>query len=141
MGFNIKKAVAAEKTEEIRIPLSVNVMYEDDEKDKNKINEPSSSEEVFHIMRIPTTLEREKQQQMLVKVRGNNIKAQGSAEAWFWLWKQCMLRVEGYDELPETRALIIKEFEESTLLHIHAENAAAALMNHINASEGEILKK
>jgi hypothetical protein len=52
-----------------------------------------------------------------------------------------MIRLEGYDELPAERGLIIKLFEESTLLHIHAENAAVALLNHINGSEGEIGKK
>jgi hypothetical protein len=139
MGFKVNKAVAAEKTEEITIPLNVNIMYEDDTIVEGA--EKPTSLEVYHVMRIPTTFEREKQQQMLIKIRGQNIKATGSSEAWFWLWKQCMLRLEGYDELPAERGLIIKIFEESTLLHIHAENAAVALLNHINASEGEITKK
>ena len=138
MGFNFNKAVKAEKQEEIVIPLNVNVIYKDEE--GVAAGEPDNLE-VRHVMRLPSINEREKYQQMLVKIRGQNIKAQGSAEAGFWLWKQCMLRLEGYDELPTTQQQIIKAFEESTILHIHAEKAAEALLNYINASEGEISKK
>lgn len=139
MGFNLSKALKAEKTEEIIIPLNVNVMYQNDEGESS--TDDFNNLEVRHIMRMPTTSEREKYQQMLVKVRGQSIKAQGSAEAGFWLWKQCMIRLEGYDELPDTQQKIIKIFEDSSLLHIHAEKAAEALLNYINASEGEISKK
>jgi hypothetical protein len=137
MGFKLSKLnTASDKPFEITIPLSVNITYDDD-------GEEATPDyiEVRHIMRMPTTTEREKHQQMLVKVRGQNIKAQGSTEANFWIWKQCYLRLEGYEDLPVTREQVIKLFDDSPVLHIHAENAAQALLGYINANEGEITKK
>lgn len=149
-GFNVKKAIAAEKTETITIPLVVNVTYDDSEAGSAQASKDSEAENISesvepftvkHIMRIPTMYEREKHQSMLVKIRGQNVKASGSATAWFWLWKQCIVKLEGYDDLPEVREQMIKLFEDSSLLHIHAENAAVALLNFITGSEGEISKK
>lgn len=140
MAFKLSKHIklsSPDKPFEVVIPLSVNTMYEDD--DPTVVSgEPV---DVRHVMRMPETSEREKHQQMMVKVRGQNVKAQGNTEANFWLWKQCMLRLEGYDDLPETKEQIIKLFEDDPILHIHAENAAGGLLNYIGTSEGEITKK
>jgi hypothetical protein len=134
MGFNVKKASTAEKGTTVTIPLSVNITYDEE----NPTNEQI---QVKHVMRIPERTEREKHHQMLIKVRGNSVKTQGSTEANFWLWKQCYVSLEGYDELPETREQIIKLFDESTVLRIHAEQAAAALLNYISPNEDDIAKK
>lgn len=131
MGFKISKA---SDPSEIIVPLDVNVTYEIES------GEPETLE-VRHVFRIPTRSEREKHQQLMVKVRGQSVKSVGSTEANFWLWKQCFIRLEGYDDLPETRQQIINTFEESEVLHLHAENAISALLNHITGAEGDIVKK
>lgn len=133
MGFKTSKAVE-QKVNEIIIPLRVTVTYEDGD------NTPET-EMVTHIMRMPESSEREKHQALLVKVRGQSVKAKGSVEANFWLWSRCWIRLEGYDDLPETREQINKLFEDSPILHIHAESAAQALLSRIGAEEEEVIKK
>jgi hypothetical protein len=134
MGFNLSKIDAAkEKDIEITVPLSVNTFEED-------ANGQPINVDVKHIFHIPTTFMREKHQQMLVRVRGKNVKAQGTIEANIWLWKNCIVRVEGYDNLSagDTWKNL---FEDSSILRIHAENAINGLMNYIDATEGDITKK
>lgn len=140
MGFSIKKTMEQEKDALVRVPLSVNVIYED--RDPNtKLDIAPDHCDVVHVFRLPTVPEREKYQQMMVKVRGQSIRATGYQEATLWLWSQCIKSLEGYDDLPPTKDQYIKVFKESAILHIHAERATEALLTHLNASEDDILKK
>jgi hypothetical protein len=138
MAFKLKKATE-EKKHDIVITLVVDVLYED--KNADGVDIAPETETVIHYMRIPERSEREKHQQMQVKVRGQNIKSMGTAAANFYLWSVCFTKLEGYEDLPPTREQIIKMFEEDVILHIHAENAAQALLNKITASEDDTEKK
>lgn len=140
MGLSVVKTAESEKTHTIRVPLTVNVTYEDID-EKTGMDRAPETLEVVHIMRLPDTKEREKYNQMMVKVKGASVKAIGYNEATFWLWTQCIVDLEGYDELPEQKAQWVKLFNDSTLLRIHAERATEALLSHINAAEGDISKK
>ena len=140
MGFNIKKTVEQEADATVRIKLTVNVIYEDKDP-KTGLDIAPEICEVAHIFRLPTTAEREKFQQMSVKVKGQNIRTSGYQEATLWLWSQCIKSLEGYDDLPETKAQYVKMFKDSAVLHIHAERAVEALLSHLNASEDNVLKK
>jgi hypothetical protein len=131
MGFSTK---TVGKETIISVPLSVNTFNNDTQGQPETVD-------VVHNFTIPNTFTREKHQQMLIKVHGKNVKAQGTLNANFWLWKTCMKSVEGYDDLPIAHEEIVQLFENSDILRIHAERAAEALMNYIDASEGDITKK
>jgi hypothetical protein len=137
MGFDVKKISDDVSKTEIIIPLEVNLLYSDAEsKDK-----PAESAQVQHVFRMPANLEREKYQSLLVKVKNNSLKGVSGSTANFYLWSHCYIRLIGYDNLPDTREQIIKLFDESPVLRIHAENAGQALYNLINTGEGDTVKK
>ncbi|MDP4272614.1 MAG: hypothetical protein Q8909_21200 [Bacteroidota bacterium] len=127
-GFSVKTAI-----DTVVIPLSVN--YFDD------ITQQSETINVKHIFKFPTTLVRDGYQQRLVKVTGRKVKTQGTSEASWWLWLQCVVKVENYTDLvidPEGRW---KMAFDTPVLRIHAERAAEQLLQYIDADEGEVEKK
>ncbi len=97
-----------------------------------------------HVFRRPTGKELMKHKKLSIKVRGTKADAQ-IQEANFWLWKQCILHVIGYEEdgltSQATRADLIKYFDDGDLGRIHAEEFASELIEAMGADIAEEEKK
>jgi len=53
-----------------------------------------------HVFRLPTARERDLYEQKRIQVKGRKIKHYAADARWF-MWERCCLRVEDYDDLPE----------------------------------------
>ena len=54
---------------------------------------------VTHFFRLPTARERDLYEQKRIQVKGSKIKHYSADARWF-MWERCCLRVAGYDDLP-----------------------------------------
>jgi hypothetical protein len=126
-GFSVKTAIPI-----ITVPLVVNTFDED----AGETTEVS----VKHKFIFPDTPVRDGYQKRLVTSKGRKVRTENSAANW-WLWLQCIKAVEGYDDLVIDKEGQWKRVFDSSILRIHAENAAAVLMQTIDAQEGDTEKK
>lgn len=94
---------------------------------------------VKHIFMVPPPEVRDEYQRRLVKVRGKNIKPSAS-EAAFYLWHKCVLRVEGYDDLPAP-PVDWKTYFHDAVGRIHLEQATDRFLEMIGLEEAEEAKK
>lgn len=94
---------------------------------------------VTHILRVPTTEEREEYNRRIVKTKGRKVVSDTSVAAWY-LWTRCIESVEGYDDIPADGNFRLY-FKEDDTVGIHIDNAISSLMEFINADEVETEKK
>jgi hypothetical protein len=132
MAFKVKSAPS-----EIRIPMEVNT-FDDDTKSENV-------EKVVHIFNFPSTSIREKHQSKLVTIKGRKIKNEGTSDAHWWLWLNCIKRVEGYDGEDGKPLMCDNEgawrfIFDTDVLRIHVEGAVGQLLEYIGTIEGETEK-
>src|SRR5512139_850536 len=129
MGF--KKSHAFEQ---IRVPMVVRTSSEDG----TTIEEV----EVAHVFKIPTPAVREEYQRKLLVVRGRRVRQGSRSEASWYLWKNSVLSVEGYDDLPTLdKDGNWKRYFEDAIGRIHVDNAVDMLMEVLGAEEVEQEKK
>ena len=102
----------------------------------------NTTADVVHVFSFPTTAQREKFQQDGVMWKGRRAKTKSSRASWN-LWIVCMIRVEGYDDIPNdaTRGDIINYFKDDDVCRLHVEDAVGLLWENIGADEGEFEKK
>jgi hypothetical protein len=126
-GF--KKSKAFEK---IRVPMLVNTSSED-EKQIERV-------EVAHIFRIPIPTVREEWQRRMLKTKGKKVEVGSRSDANWFLWRNSILSVEGYDDLdvndPEW-----KKYFEDPIGRIHVDGAVDMLMETLGSDEVEQEKK
>ena len=129
MGFTKKSALR-----EINIPLAYEVVNHD--------TGETSKVDVNHVFSFPTTAQREKFQQQAVLWKGRRAKTAASAASWN-LWRACVLRVVGYDDLEEngSRDAIVSYFRDDDVCRLHVEDAVGDLWDRIAADDGEFIKK
>jgi hypothetical protein len=124
-GFRKSKAF-----DEIRVPMIVRAPSEDE---KTLVNV-----EVAHIFKIPPSSVREEYHRMLVKIKNRKLAQGNKSTASWYLWDECILRVEGYDDLGsiDTEGRW-KDYFRDRLLRIHIDNAVDMLMGTLNSDEVE----
>lgn len=127
MGF--KKSQAFEK---IKVPMLVNTATED--------GTAFTQVEVAHVFRIPPPEVREEWQRMMLKTKGKRVEVGAKAAANWFLWKHCILFVEGYDDLDINKS-DWKMYFSDAIGRIHVDNAVDMLMSTLNADEKEQEKK
>lgn len=132
MGFKKTKAF-----EEIRVPMVVKMA---DETSLDAAGNATIVETtVAHIFRIPPPSVREEWQRLLVRVKGKNVSSGSKPSANWFLWKHCILRVEGYDDLPPGD--LWKEYFSDAIGRIHVDNVVDMLMETLGSEEAEQEKK
>ena len=119
---------------ELDIPLAYDIINHD--------TGGISKADVNHVLRFPTTSQREKFQQQSVLWKGRRAKTAGNTAAWN-LWKVCIMRVLGYDDLPadSSRESIISYFRDDDVCRLHVEDAIDGLWGRIAADDGDFVKK
>ena len=129
MGFKKENAIR-----EIRVPLAYEIINHD-----TGITETADVEHVFN---FPTTAQRETYQQKSVRWKGRKAKTSGIEAAWY-LWCACILRVNGYDDLPEdaNRENLLTYFKDDNVCRLHVEDAINNMWEIISAEEGDFTKK
>ena len=129
MGFKKENAIR-----EIRVALAYETRNHD-----TGLNETS---DVEHIFNFPTTKQREIYQQKSVKWKGRKAKTTGSEASWY-LWNACIIRVNGYDDLPADteRGGLITYFKDDDVCRLHVEDAVSSLWELIGAEDGDFTKK
>ena len=126
MGFKKSKAL-----EEIKVPILFNMAGED--------GVGLEQVEVAHIFKIPTPKVREEWQRKLLKVKGKKISTGSRSEANWYLWLNTVIRVEGYDDLPQTEDW--KQYFSDNIGRIHVDSAVDMLMESLGGEEVETEKK
>ena len=128
-GFTKESAVR-----EINIPLAYDIINHD--------TGVISKADVNHVFSFPTTSQREKFQQQSVLWKGRRAKTAGNTAAWN-LWKVCVIRVLGYDDLPAepSRETIVAYFRDDDVCRLHVEDAIDGLWGRIAADDGDFVKK
>lgn len=127
MGF--KKPSILSTDLEISVPMIVHVFSGDAE----------DVATVTHIFKIPSTEVREQYTRLLVSVKGRRIKRGSTSEANWYLWRGCIIRVEGYDDLPLGDGW--HEYFNDTIGRIHVDSAVTQLMDYLGGEEAEQEKK
>jgi hypothetical protein len=133
MGYKKSKAF-----EEIRIPMIVKMVDESMPADKDG-NFSLTEVEVAHIFKLPTPELRQEWQRRLVKVKGRKVTGGATSDANWFLWLNCILKVEGYDDLPDGQNW--KSYFEDSIGRIHVDNAIGMLVETIGSEEVEQEKK
>ena len=101
-----------------------------------------SKVDVNHVLNFPTTAQREKFQQQAVLWKGRRAKTMANIASWN-LWRACILRVTGYDDIAEdaSREALVSYFRDDDICRLHVEDAISDLWERIGAEEGEFIKK
>lgn len=125
MGY--KKAKASEQ---IHIRMNFKLINEQDNTE--------STCSVTHIMRAPNIAEREEYQRMLARLKGRKVQS-NVLEANWKLWLRCVIRVEGYDDLPSNGDW--KLYFQDGVERIHVDEAVVRLIETFESEETEVEKK
>lgn len=94
--------------------------------------------DVSHTFRLPTPAERENYSRRLVKMKGRKITP-GVGDATRYLWRTCILKVEGYEDLPKEGDW--KDYFDDAIGRIHMEKATDGFLAMIEMEDGDRLKK
>ena len=130
MGFRKDRAIR-----QIRVPMLYKITNEDE----------GTYEEVrvAHVFEYPSGPQRERFDKDSVQVKGRKVRPSVSIANWN-LWKQTILFVEGYDDLPPTkeqnRELLVKYFNDDSV-RIHVDDAMTRMWDLVKAEDDEWEKK
>lgn len=125
MGFSKNKVA-----QEIPVSFTVRVL---DERTGLQVESECA---VTHIFRRPTIKERELYRQMASSFEKGKAKLRVT-KANLALWDTCILRVEGYDDLPADGNFKSYFLEDDLIGKAHADAAASLLLNQIAETEVE----
>lgn len=97
-----------------------------------------------HIFRRPTGAQLLQHKKHAVKAKGRKLRTQ-QPEADFWLWKQCIVCVKGYEDDGLTENANQKElldyFDDNDIGRIHADEMIGGLLDKIQADDAVEEKK
>jgi hypothetical protein len=123
----------AKSFEQIRVPMIVKCASDDDSHIVDV--------QVAHTFNIPSPQIREEYQRRLLKIKGKKV-AQGSrSEASWFLWRNSVVSVEGYDDIGVLDSEgKWKSYFNDPIGRIHVDNVVDMLMETLGSTEVETEK-
>jgi hypothetical protein len=99
------------------------------------------NEVVTHFLTYPDAKIRNEHQRRLVSVkgRGRSLETRGTSDAHWYMWQQCIVGVEGYDDIedPNNKEELVAYFGSDHRLRKHAEDSVQEMMGIIAPEEVE----